>query len=1360
MKIHDIKIYQLILYHKIKKTQVHNYKKSIQIFAFFLIWDYNCIKDFLYLICMKMNKFRVNLHPAFFDVPSGPRLNEGVLRQEDLEERAVIERTQEELQRVQDAVVDPRRNNEALASWVEKVDLATDKELVRQLKQLAKNKKIDFPWTDNAWKCSRAEKKLATSSAKVFQQLLDAQTLTQMISKCKSKSWELNVQEAEAWKTELKINSKPKDIQNFYKAFKEYQNPQSEYQHLKNLMWFFCESDFSNIEDVSHALETRSQKISRSDIEKWARVLYQEWDQDGEHVIIDNVTGQRIDRKPKDWKRRASFEVIKDRLKDGQNSVEKMLTLLWDFNLDGEVNSGDVWYKTWSQVADVFRRTVATKALEDKTFTSDKAVENLAKYANKFGVNMENVQTVDGLYAWMTDSKKWYENTITLQNFLKNLSIELWDVLENWENAWQQSLDRMVSTIWLEKKEEEVAKKAAEEKAKEIVSAWEAKLKEVIKDDRERANITQQLLTQLPAMLVDKAMWEKNNWLGIGYGMPLDQIIKWMSAGFNVWIGTDWKPKFWLFVWWDRKFDLSKTTDLRTAVSAGTKLLFVPCMATSIELGQDVNKWSRDNSLDAKGEHRIVLWWNVTAVPWIFSYGFSAGYENDKQRGIEKQAENINKVMKNQAKGRIESLKGAEKKEDALRQALRAEFPKTSDEELNAATRNLLSIIQQFKIDEKTTAQDVDIYAQIVADVYSEQWRNAKLSWIADNKRKISWWKVGIQFIAGCVPLVTLVAKFTKYRNARTNETEHSREARIDAQVNGTGNKLVNLWESKEIWAEQVNQINEILKRYGAKTWLSYIEWVDGKPWRIQVPATMSDGIWINIRVSESMKWYVKKESDWFYSFPANATYRLLQETGWNQRSLTLNIGSDRNATSDIMISDAEWMKNFLGNNELMWGKKWQDKEAAKSWFEKPSDKLSLLSGVEVALRDMDTDNRKAFSEFTRDKVHAKKDFDQVVKAFTDALNNSPKIGAAAKQDFIAKFNALWNEDKQLIIDRVISIAAYYEDVHNETGLQKRIDARVKRGDKYKTLTGPNWQEIFSKFKKDYRSEVVANLKGSSYASESMPNILWATAFYNKRLDNDARWLGTTWLWVTTVLWWKTVKLDENDAPKAKDWFLWEHWILKKEPYEWNNLKILVKEKLPDWAKDKLWDDNLKKILSGEEVEIKLDNSEKKVKVNMNVDYVFYLMWECGNESVGMQLWDLTVVENEEVGDYRQWELYLNNGEGSSSVGVSRKDGAIGIAFGWQRKKKEEEKPEEEPKPDATTKPTEEESDIPETPGTTTPWATDGGEVNTGWSAEQWGEWQGSSQSGDRPGEWTWDNTPPTWDKWSTDEWELEPDRN
>jgi hypothetical protein len=50
--------------------------------------------------------------------------------------------------------------------------------------------------------------------------------------------------------------------------------------------------------------------------------------QDGEYVIIDNKTGEEIDRKPKDWKQRASFEIIKDRLKNENSVTNKMLTLL------------------------------------------------------------------------------------------------------------------------------------------------------------------------------------------------------------------------------------------------------------------------------------------------------------------------------------------------------------------------------------------------------------------------------------------------------------------------------------------------------------------------------------------------------------------------------------------------------------------------------------------------------------------------------------------------------------------------------------------------------------------------------------------------------------------------------------------------------------------------------------------------------------------------------------------------------------------------------------------------------------------------------------------------------------------------
>ena len=120
-----------------------------------------------------MNRFRVNLHPAFFDIEKrkAPETADDSAKLE-AEKKAAIEQARIKEQVLEESV---RRNNEALASSVEQVeqDETTNKELAKQLKQLAKNKKIDFPWTDNAWKCSRAEKKLATSSAKVFQQLLD-----------------------------------------------------------------------------------------------------------------------------------------------------------------------------------------------------------------------------------------------------------------------------------------------------------------------------------------------------------------------------------------------------------------------------------------------------------------------------------------------------------------------------------------------------------------------------------------------------------------------------------------------------------------------------------------------------------------------------------------------------------------------------------------------------------------------------------------------------------------------------------------------------------------------------------------------------------------------------------------------------------------------------------------------------------------------------------------------------------------------------------------------------------------------------------------------------------------------------------
>lgn len=1211
-----------------------------------------------------------------------------------------------------------RRNNESLASSTEKQEEAkTDKELEKQMKQLAKMG-INLPWTDDGWKCSRKEKSLGCASVKVFQQLLEKGTLNQMLEECKFRNTPLSKEDAEARWMKYHINSKPKDIQKFYQAYQEYQNPQSEYQHLKNLMWFLCESNFENLESVRISLTERSKKISKKEINEKKDELYK-----------NGV------KKPKDRKQRASFEVIKDRLNEGSESqTNKMLTLLWDFNLDWEVNSWDVWYRTWSEFVDVFRRTVATIAIEKKDFNNDVAVKNLVDYANKFWLGIGPINKVEDLYKWMTDTKNWYENTRSLQNFIKNLPIELSDVLKNWENAWQESLNNITHVLELSKEEEKRVVEAAQQKAEEIVLAWEDRLTEFITDKNERANLTQQLITQLPTILINNAKMQKAG-LSTGMTVPLDQIIKWLNTWFNVWIWLDGKPQFWLFLWWGRTADLSDRVQLSAAISWWTKLWFVPIYAQSYELIVDAKKGSREKSLWATAEHAISLWWNVSVIGGIVSSGISVWYENKKQQGIEKQAVNINKVLKKQAKERIKSLQLAGKtfkeKQDALKRSLKKEFSKASESEIENAANNLLSIIQWFKIDEKSTEKDFDTYAQIIADVYSEQWRNESLAWIADNKRKISWWKVWIQFIAWCFPIASLVAKFTRYRNARTNETELSRVARIDAKVNGTGNRIVTL-DSKEIWELQVSQINEVLKWYGANSLLKYGKWSDWKPWRIWVPTSIANWIWINIRVSRSLQWMVKfieKHHGWeaYYSFPANATYRLLQETGWNQRSITLNIGSDKDESSDIMLSDSGKMRELIWNKELVKGKKWEYKENFEDkWsIEYRPDFMESLFTQDVIewLKTIDSSNRRKFSEFMRTKRDAIESFDEMVNALKTVLWNTEKY-----QPIVEKLNdaGVSDGDKQLIIDRIMSISAYAK-VHDKAWLELNVKQRWNR---YKesgerALKGPNKQSIFDKLEDINREEFINSL--DNYESVFMPDIVWVTAFYNR--NNNAQWLALTWLGATNVLWWKTQPLSDRDSKEAEKWFLWRTnengdympWSLSKEksPQERNNIMRNIKEKLPNGAI--LTDNNVKDLLKWKEIELTIDNTQKKIIVKIEKEFISYLMWECANESIGMKL-KILVKEQQEFDDYTEWRLYLNNSDGSSSVSVEESNRAFWISFWWG--KKEEESPH-----DTTTNPFEEGKDIV-TPwnSTSIPWQSD-----VGWTKWTWGTW------------WTWNSWSESW---------------
>ena len=113
----------------------------------------------------------------------------------------------------------------------------------------------------------------------------------------------------------------------------------------------------------------------------------------------------------------------------------------------------------------------------------------------------------------------------------------------------------------------------------------------------------------------------------------------------------------------------------------------------------------------------------------------------------------------------------------------------------------------------------------------------------------------------------------------------------------------------------------------------------------------------------------------------------------------------------------------------------------------------------------------------------------------------------------------------------------------------------------------------------------------------------------------EGLWYSMTDIWSTDYLW-KLLPITDNlEGEKGViEWFINN---LKKTDVHKNILKKFI------WKKTNLeiTDEQLYELLRWNEINI--DNSSKKIKIN--VDYVFYLLWECANESIWIKLWDIEI---------------------------------------------------------------------------------------------------------------------------------------
>lgn len=216
--------------------------------------------------------------------------------------------------------------------------------------------------------------------------------------------------------------------------------------------------------------------------------------------------------------------------------------------------------------------------------------------------------------------------------------------------------------------------------------------------------------------------------------------------------------------------------------------------------------------------------------------------------------------------------------------------------------------------------------------------------------------------------------------------------------------------------------------------------------------------------------------------------------------------------------------------------------------------------------------------------------------------------------------------EKVMIVDRFKAIFSYNDKLVNPDNLKLQLKWRW---DKYKQL---HWYDRTVNFPLvsdiDYRKAVQEQLNSKgTFTKELNKNLLGLTAFYRLGDKNAWRSYMMTELWWTYTLWWVTMDItDDIDLLNAKDW-------LEKNIDKSGVHKEILKASLTEKIKRllnindlELSDENLKQLLKWEFFDVwnNIDNWKKKVRINMK--YVFYLLWECANESIWAELTSITVV--------------------------------------------------------------------------------------------------------------------------------------
>ena len=354
---------------------------------------------------------------------------------------------------------------------------------------------------------------------------------------------------------------------------------------------------------------------------------------------------------------------------------------------------------------------------------------------------------------------------------------------------------------------------------------------------------------------------------------------------------------------------------------------------------------------------------------------------------------------------------------------------------------------------------------------------------------------------------------------------------------------------------------------------------------------------------------------------------------------------------------------------------------------------------------------------FLKNTGATKTNYDEASKLILDKFKKDESRFKEVIEFFEDENNS--NQDKYLIIDRIKAILATEERIKDIRSLHAVVN---QRNNVYQTLKWPNGKKLWELgINIDSKEFVKNNFKSPEdlvYVRES--GLIGFTSFY-RRGTEEGRGLSLTALGETNVLGGHMKSLEWDQRAAAEEWFfgkkdssgekissgnLEKYSVQQAEIYR--KVREMVGE--PNLSKDRI-----KELFQWKRVDI----WEKMVKLDF--EYVFYLLAECANESIGLNIKGIQVFDKESVSMKKEGgSMTFNRSEGIAGVNVESSKIDVWVTFGGGKKEKEEE--------------------IIDNDGTSNP--EDGSWWNDGTSNPE----DGSNEWGEVPWDWEEDNFINEWE--------------